>query len=76
MFIGALVGIVGVGLALEWAYWTTIALGLDLLRALVEPLQPIVGLVPSLLGLSCTCGIGQQRVSWKSVSSYSGGRAR
>ncbi|MGQ3722669.1 hypothetical protein [Natrialba aegyptia] len=50
MFIGALVGIVGVGLALEWAYWTTIALRLDLLRALVGPLQPIVELVTFVIG--------------------------
>ncbi|WP_265110030.1 hypothetical protein [Halosolutus halophilus] len=49
-FIGLLVGIVGFGLALEWAYWTTIALRIDLLRALLEPLQPIVGLMPFVVG--------------------------
>ncbi|WP_254768354.1 hypothetical protein [Salinilacihabitans rarus] len=49
-FIGLLVGIVGVGLALRGAYLTAILLDFDLLQALLDPVESLHGLVPFVVG--------------------------
>lgn len=49
-FIGSLVAIIGVGLAVKGAYVTSILLNFDLLQVLMDPLQPIVWVVPLVIG--------------------------
>ncbi|MFC4249734.1 hypothetical protein ACFOZ7_22830 [Natribaculum luteum] len=49
-FIGWLVGIVGVALASRGAHLTAILANIDLLKALLDPLQSISGLAPFVVG--------------------------